>query len=80
MIRLFMSRTMVGVVAGIAIGVIGAFGASRLLAPYLFGIRPTDPMTFASVLALLVTVGIAASWLPARVASRTNPASVLRGE
>jgi len=79
-IRLFMSRTMVGVVAGIAIGVIGAFGASRLLAPYLFGIRPTDPMTFASVLALLVTVGIAASWLPARVASRTNPASVLRGD
>ena len=38
-IRLFVSRTMVGVVVGVAIGLIGAFAASRLLAPYLFGIR-----------------------------------------
>ena len=77
-IRLFVSRTMIGVVAGITIGLAGAFAASRLLAPYLFGIRPGDPATFTGVLILLVAVGIVASWLPARVASRTNPAVVLR--
>jgi putative ABC transport system permease protein len=77
-IRLFISRTMVGVGVGVVIGLVGAFAASRLLAPYLFGIRPSDPLTFASVLALLVAVGVAASWVPARVASRTNPAVVLR--
>ena len=77
-IRLFVSRTMTGVAAGVAVGLVGAFAASRLLAPYLFGVRPGDPLTFTGVLTLLVLVGIAASWLPARVASRTNPAVVLR--
>ena len=77
-IRLFVSRTMVGVVFGVGIGLAGAFAASRLLAPYLFGVTPNDPLTFGGVLALLVVVGVAASWLPARVASRTNPAVVLR--
>jgi len=77
-IRLFVSRTMVGVVAGVAMGLAGAVAASRLLAPYLFGITPGDPLTFGGVLALLIAVGVAASWLPARVASRTNPAEVLR--
>ena len=77
-IRLFVSRTMIGVVVGVAVGLVGAFAASRLLAPYLFGIRPGDPLTFGAVLALLIAVGVTASWLPARVASRTNPAVVLR--
>jgi predicted permease len=77
-IRLFISRTMIGVMFGVAIGLIGAFAASQLLAPYLFGIRPSDPLTFVSVLGLLVVVGVVASWVPARVASRTNPAVVLR--
>ena len=77
-VRLFVSRTMVGVVVGVAVGLAGAFAASRLLAPYLFGITPNDPLTFGSALALLVVVGVVASWLPARAASRTNPAVVLR--
>jgi putative ABC transport system permease protein len=77
-IRLFISRTMVGVVVGVMVGMAGAFAASRLLAPYLFGIKPSDPITFGGVLAFLIVVGVAASWLPARVASRTNPAVVLR--
>ena len=77
-IRLFISRTMIGVVIGVVVGLGGAFAASKLLAPYLFGVKPADPVTFVTVLALLVVVGIAASWLPARVASRTNPAVVLR--
>jgi putative ABC transport system permease protein len=77
-IRLFISRTMIGVATGVAVGLVGAFAASRLLAPYLFGVKPSDPVTFAAVLGLLVVVSAAASWLPARIASRTNPAVVLR--
>ena len=77
-IRLFVSRTMVGVAIGVALGMIGALAASKLLAPYLFGIAPGDPVTFGAVLAVLIAVGIAASWVPARVASRMNPAVVLR--
>jgi predicted permease len=77
-IRLFMTRTMGAVAAGIGFGLIGAFAVSRLLAPYLFGIAPADPATFGGVLALLTVVGLGASWVPARIASRTNPAIVLR--
>ncbi len=77
-IRLFVSRTMVGVTAGVAVGLVGAHAASRLLSPYLFGVKPSDPLTFAGVLGLLVAVSATASWLPARIASRTNPAVVLR--
>ena len=77
-IRLFVSRTMTGVAGGMVFGMAGAYAASRVLAPYLFGISPTDPFTFGAVLALLAFVGVAASWIPARSASRTNPAVVLR--
>jgi predicted permease len=77
-IRLFISRTMTGVVVGVVAGLAGAFAASRLLAPYLFGVKPSDPPTFAAVLSLMVVVSAVASWLPARLASRTNPAVVLR--
>lgn len=77
-VRLFISRTMIGVIPGVAVGLVGALAASRLLAPYLFGVTPSDPLTFAAVLGLLVAVSAAASWLPARLASRTNPAVVLR--
>jgi ABC-type antimicrobial peptide transport system permease subunit len=77
-VRLFLGRTMSSVVAGLAVGVAGAFAASRLLAPYLFKVTPTDPLTFVGVVGLLVAVGIGASWLPARFAARMNPAVVLR--
>jgi predicted permease len=76
-VRLFLGRTMWSVVAGLSIGLAGAFAATRLLAPYLFKITPTDPATFAGVVGLLVTVGIGATWLPARLAARMNPAVVL---
>ena len=77
-VRLFLGRTIWSVVAGLSVGLIGAVAASRLLAPYLFEVTPTDPYIFGGVVALLVAVGIGASWLPARSASRMNPAVVLR--
>ena len=76
-VRLFLGRTMGSIVSGLSVGLAGALAASRLLAPYLFTIAPTDPVTFSSVVGLLVAVAIGASWLPARLAARMNPAVVL---
>ena len=65
---------------GIAIGMIGALVLSQLLRGLLFGIGPTDPLTFAAVPLLLVSVALLACWLPARSAARVNPMEALRCE
>jgi putative ABC transport system permease protein len=63
---------------GVAIGVAGAFGLTRLLATFMFGISPTDPPTFALAAALLLGVAIVATLLPALRLTRLDPATVLR--
>jgi putative ABC transport system permease protein len=65
---------------GAAIGVGGAAAVSRLLGGLLFGISPLDPITFAVVIALLVTVTAVASWIPAWRAVRVDPSITLRAE
>jgi len=68
------------VAAGVGIGIVGALAASRLLASFLFGVKPTDPATYAAVaLVLLLTAGVA-SYLPARRAMRIDPVAALREE
>jgi hypothetical protein len=52
--------------AGVAIGIAGAFGATRLLSDLLFGIRATDPYVLCAVSALLFAVALLASYIPAR--------------
>ena len=63
---------------GSAIGIALALGASRLLASLLYGVQPTDPLTMASAIAVLLVVGMLAAYVPARRASLTDPAVVLR--
>lgn len=65
---------------GIALGVVGALGLTRLLQSLLYEVRPTDPATFAVVLLLMAGVSIAASYLPARRAMRVDPMVALRYE
>jgi putative ABC transport system permease protein len=65
---------------GIAIGVAGAVLTTRVLANLLYGIEPTDPVTFVLVAALLLFVALLASWLPARRAARVHPMTALRSE
>jgi len=63
---------------GIAIGILTALAVTRLLASFLYGIRPADPVTFTLVCALLVGVALLASFLPARRAMRVDPLVALR--
>lgn len=77
-IALFVQRAGLAVSLGAAVGLVAAAGLSGFLAPYLFATTPTDPMLYAGSAALLVATALLAAWLPARRASRTNPASVLR--
>jgi ABC-type antimicrobial peptide transport system permease subunit len=60
------------------VGVVAAFGVARLLSSQLFGVTPTDPVTFVAVPLLLAVVSIAACYLPARRASRLDPLIALR--
>ncbi|HTI37773.1 MAG TPA: ABC transporter permease [Vicinamibacterales bacterium] len=65
---------------GLLIGVGGAFAASRLLAQLLFGVKPTDPLTYLVVTAALAVVAFLACYLPARRAMRVDPIIALRAE
>jgi putative ABC transport system permease protein len=71
---------MTPVVAGLAAGVAGALALGRLLGSLLFGVKATDPATIAGVAVMLAAVAALASWVPARRATRIDPAVALRGE
>jgi putative ABC transport system permease protein len=65
---------------GVAAGLIGAFGLTRLLRAMLVGVQPTDPATFGLVAILFLLVAALASWVPARRAAALDPARALREE
>ena len=68
------------VVLGVLIGIGAAWGATRWISSMLFGLSATDPVTYAMVAALLLTVAIFACLLPARRASKVDPMTALRTE
>jgi ABC-type lipoprotein release transport system permease subunit len=63
-----------------AIGLLLAAGATRLLTSFLFGVSPLDAFTFVVGAAILAAVALAASYLPARRAAATDPVRALRAE
>jgi putative ABC transport system permease protein len=65
---------------GLGVGLALAMAASRLLARFLYGVRPSDPFTFGAAAVLLMAVGVVASVLPARRAMRLDPLITLRHE
>jgi ABC-type lipoprotein release transport system permease subunit len=60
--------------------VLGALALTHLMASLLFGVRPTDALTFISVSALLVVVALCASFIPAQRATQVDPMQALRHE
>jgi putative ABC transport system permease protein len=77
-IRQVVGRGAALVAIGSAIGIALAMGASRLLASLLYGVQPTDPFAMAGAIGMLLVVGMLAAFVPARRASLTDPAVVLR--
>jgi putative ABC transport system permease protein len=65
---------------GIALGLIGAFGLTRLMHAMLVGVTATDPATFGAIAILFLLIGVASSWLPARRAAALEPSRALREE
>ena len=79
-LRMVMGEGLRLTVAGLAVGACAAIGLSRLLRGLLFGVRPTDPLTFAAVSLLLGGVALLACFVPARRAARVDPMVALRNE
>jgi putative ABC transport system permease protein len=66
--------------AGLALGLAGSFAAARLLSGMLYGVKPSDPSTYAVVAGVLATVAFLGCYLPARRATRVDPIIALRQE
>jgi putative ABC transport system permease protein len=79
-VALVLARAVRLAVAGLCLGVVAAFGVGRLLQSQLVGVSGADPLTFGVVVALLGTVVLLASWLPAQRAARIPPMVALRHE
>ncbi len=79
-LRLVIRRGLLLTAAGIALGLAGAVGLTRVMQDLLYGIGATDPATFAAVTTVLAAVTLLAGYLPARRATRVDPVLALREE
>jgi predicted permease len=77
-VRLLLREGLRPVVVGLIVGLIAAIAGSRVLAAALFGLSPYDPLALTAAVAVLLTAGVAAILIPARRASRVDPAKTLR--
>jgi putative ABC transport system permease protein len=79
-LKLILGQGMKLVLAGIALGLSGALALMRLIESLLFGVSPTDPLTFAGAAIFLCVVAALACWIPARRATAVDPLIALRQE
>jgi len=77
---LVLKQSLAVVAPGMAIGVMAALAATRLLGSWLYGVGATDFWTFVTAGSVLGAAALAASWIPARRAARVSPMAALRSE
>ena len=68
------------ILAGVGMGIVGSLAMTRFVSSLLFGVKPTDPLTFFGVTLLVITVALLASFIPARRATKVDPLVALRHE
>ena len=79
-LRMVLRQSVVLVGVGLAVGLAAALAGTRAIASFIVGVRPTDPITFVAVVALLTVIALVACWIPARRATRVSPLVALRYE
>jgi putative ABC transport system permease protein len=79
-LRMIFRQGVLIVVPGTVVGVLAAFAIARLVGGFLVGVTPTDPLTYAGVVLMLALVALAASYIPARRATKVDPMVALRYE
>jgi len=79
-LSMVLRQGLTSIALGLAIGVTGALGLSRLVSRLLFGVAPTDPLCFVGSVAVLAAAGVAACLVPARQAVAIEPMRALRTE
>jgi len=79
-LKLVIGHSMALAFAGVGIGLVASFALTRVMSQLLFGVEPTDPLTFAVIALVLISAALLACCLPARRAMKVDPIIALRCE